>query len=149
LVVESWRRCRENHVDPSLPAAPVDAACLAVAKSEQGDLLDAARPVLRDMEESLTDTGAMLLLCNESGVILHAGGAPATRDAGAEVNIVPGGIWAEGAAGTNAVGMAIALGRPAVIRNVEHYCDAITPWSCIASQIHDPLDGHLIVVLDL
>lgn len=149
LVVESWRRCRDNRVDPSLPAAPVNEACLAMAKSEQGALLDAARPVLRDMEESLADAGAMVLLCNGSGVILHAGGAPATRDAGAEVNIVAGGVWAEGAAGTNAVGMAIALGRPAVIRNVEHYCEAITRWSCVASPIHDPLDGQLIGVLDL
>ncbi len=149
VVVESWRRCRDNRIDPSLPAAPVDEACLAMARSEQGVLLDAARPVLRDMEESLADAGAMVLLCNGSGVILQAGGAPATRDAGAEVNIVAGGIWAESAAGTNAVGMAIALDRPAVIRNVEHYCDAVTRWSCVASPIHDPLDGQLIGVLDL
>ena len=149
LVVESWRRCRDKRVDPGLPAAPVDAAYLEVAQREQGALLDAARPVLRDMEDSLADAGAMVLLCNGAGVILQACGAPATRDAGAEVNIVPGGIWAEGAAGTNAVGMAIALDRPAVIRNVEHYCDAVTRWSCVASPIHDPLDGRLIGVLDL
>ena len=149
VILESWRRCRDRRVDPGLAKAPLDESCLAVLQDGCSELLEAARPVQREIQDALEGTGAMVLLCNENGVILHAGGAPAVRDVGAELNITPGGVWTEGAAGTNAVGTAITLDRAVLVRNGEHYCDAVMPWTCAASPIHDPLDGRLIGVLDL
>jgi len=149
VILESWRRCRDRRVDPGLAKAPLDESCLALLDGGRSELLEAARPVQREIEDALEGTGAMVLLCNENGVILHAGGAPAVRDVGAELNITPGGVWSEGAAGTNAVGTAITRDRAVLVRNGEHYCDAVMPWTCAASPIHDPLDGRLIGVLDL
>jgi len=127
----------------------VNEACLADARKDRTALIEAARPVLYEMEDSLAEVGAMILLCSDSGVILHLGGASAVRDVGASINIVPGAVWDEDAVGTNAVGLALSLKRTMRIRNFEHYCEAVMPWNCVASPIHDPLDGQLIGVLDL
>ena len=47
--------------------------------------------------------GAMLLLCDRAGMVLDAAGDTRIRSRGEENHLHPGGLWDEGAIGTNAI----------------------------------------------
>jgi transcriptional regulator of acetoin/glycerol metabolism len=64
-------------------------------------------------------------------------------------HIVPGAAWHEYSSGTNAVGTALALGRPLHIHSEEHFCEVAKPWSCTAAVIRDPLDRHIVGAVDI
>jgi transcriptional regulator of acetoin/glycerol metabolism len=68
---------------------------------------------------------------------------------GEDIKLVPGAHWMEAASGTNAIGTALASGRPVQISAAEHFCEGIKNWTCSATVVRDPLDGRVIGVLDI
>ncbi len=151
MVEDSWRRCLDHGVDPIRRAAP-----LAVSDEEihgllnrQADLVEAARPVMAQAREFLSESGTMMILTDPQGVILSVEGDPAAKDHGRSVHLMPGALWTEGVSGTNAIGTALASGKPAQICAAEHFCEGIKQWTCSASIIRDPYDGTVVGVLDV
>ena len=64
-------------------------------------------------------------------------------------HIVPGAVWHEYSSGNNAVGTALALGRPLHIHAEEHFCEVTKPWSCTAAVIRDAFDRHIVRAVDI
>jgi hypothetical protein len=60
----------------------------------------------------------------------------------------PGTDWSERAAGTNAVGTALAEQHAVQIFSAEHFRPAVHGWTCSASPIRCPETGELLGVLD-
>lgn len=150
FVLDSWARCRRNGIDhakggPLLaePAAPDEPA------EQQKDLTEAADPAMRHLSQLLEGCESMALLCGPDGAILKILGDPATIARGRESRIAEGANWHELASGTNAVGTALALGRPVQIHAAEHFCDWAQPWSCAAAPVRDPIDGRIAGVVDV
>jgi DNA-binding CsgD family transcriptional regulator len=63
--------------------------------------------------------------------------------------LAPGFIHTEQAVGTNAVGSALALRRPASVEGAEHYADALTAIAGAAAPVRDPRTGHMLGVVGL
>ena len=144
--------------DASITASTRSAARrpLAVSDEEihgllnrQADLVEAARPVMAQAREFLSESGTMMILTDPQGVILSVEGDPAAKDHGRSVHLMPGALWTEGVSGTNAIGTALASGKPAQICAAEHFCEGIKQWTCSASIIRDPYDGTVVGVLDV
>ncbi|MCK9260478.1 MAG: sigma-54-dependent Fis family transcriptional regulator [Azoarcus sp.] len=150
VVLESWRRCRSEAVDPSRDRAPAaDDARIRVLREKHQSLHEAARPVLDAMKEVLHESGSIIMLTDPSGTIIDLHGDTRARNAGEMVNLAQGGRWVENVMGTNAIGTAIAALKPVQIYASEHYCLDVKRWTCAAAPILDLTGTTLLGVVDV
>ncbi|HEY6408966.1 MAG TPA: GAF domain-containing protein, partial [Ktedonobacteraceae bacterium] len=152
MILESWRRCQALQVNPARRFAP-----LAIAREFQlyqlreasEPLIRAARSVLAWLTDFLADSGYVVVLSDAKGRLLHV-----TGDAGIirrleHIDFIPGGNWSEAAAGTNAIGTALADGHIVQLMAAEHYCDGWQDLTCTATPIRHPFTGEVMGVLDV
>ena len=150
VVLRSWVRSQDKrdinalHSAPSV--APDELHCI---RQRNTRLRSAAQAAMLRTGYSLENANAMLLLCDDKGVVMDATGDSSILSLGSENHLHPGGSWAENAIGTNAIGTALYLGKPVTIRGVEHFCEAIQRWSCAAAPLHDPLSGRILGAVNI
>lgn len=150
VVLDSWRRCRSEAVDPGRNYAPAaDGEKIRLLRDRSHDLFEAAGPVLETLREVLRESGTLIMLSDHSGTILELNGDTRARDAGERINLAPGGCWGEELIGTNAIGTAIATREPVQLYASEHYCIDVKRWTCAAAPILDPLGKNLLGVVDV
>lgn len=70
-----------------------------------------AREVAAELAVDLRDTHSAVIVCDDFGVILDRAGTADVLRSSEQVNLVPGGVWNEKAAGTNAIGLALGHRR--------------------------------------
>jgi len=152
LILDSWERCRTLQVNPSRRCAP-----LAVTRETQLDqlreinalLMQAAQPVMNHLIDFLADSGYVVVLSDTQGRLLDVIGDNAIRRRLARIDFIPGGNWSEAAAGTNAIGTALADGHVVQLMAAEHYCDGWQDLTCTASPIRHPITNEVIGILDV
>ncbi|AWI79737.1 MAG: sigma-54-dependent Fis family transcriptional regulator [Betaproteobacteria bacterium HGW-Betaproteobacteria-13] len=150
VVLESWRRCRSEAVDPARDRAPAaDDARIRALREKHRSLHEAACPVLDAMKEVLHESGSIIMLTDPSGTIIDLHGDTRARNAGEVVNLAQGGRWVENVMGTNAIGTAIAALKPVQIYASEHYCLDVKRWTCAAAPILDLTGTALLGVVDV
>ena len=79
-------------------------------------------PLLSEVREAFDEGAAALarydftlLLADAEGVVVRAGGGGAFAPVAQAVRLIEGASWGEAARGTNAIGTALAEGRPTVV----------------------------------
>lgn len=151
IIADSWQRCLQNGVDPSLSQTSqyVNKADFLSLLIKNERLLKAAKPAMYKVGQLLAESGSMLILADNQGICLHVEGDDRTLAAGREVKLSPSAIWSESAAGTNAIGTVLAVGSQVQINTAEHFCEGIKPWTCTAVVIREPVTKQVIGVLDL
>ncbi|HBE28320.1 MAG TPA: hypothetical protein DDW25_05455, partial [Ktedonobacter sp.] len=152
IILDSWLRCNAMQVNPSRRFAPLAIARDAQLQNlhEANDLLmRATHSVLGRLTDFLADSGYVVVLSDAKGCLLVVIGDAAIRRRLARIDFIPGGNWSEGAAGTNAIGTAIADGHVVQLMAAEHYCDGWQDLTCTAAPIRHPLTGEVIGVLDV
>ncbi|WP_374992336.1 sigma-54-dependent Fis family transcriptional regulator [Paraburkholderia sp. SARCC-3016] len=107
-----------------------------------------ALPVMETLHAQIVDTQSMVLLTDSNGVILHSLGDSDFVEKARRVALCPGVSWAEADRGTNAIGTALADGRPTVVHGGEHFLHANRVLSCSCAPTADPY-GHTIGALDV
>ena len=75
-VARSWRRCRDAGLDPRAPKVPVrqDREELAQTIRRNGPFIEAALPFMRFLESAVRSTGYVLVLTDDSGIVVEAFG---------------------------------------------------------------------------
>ena len=150
LIRESWNRSQTLGVLPGLGRAPVALDEIALDEARRAtNWLRVTQDVIRSLPNDFSTQHHMLGFFDAKGRMLRSEGDPRTRDALAEINFAPGGLWAESTAGTNGPGTALASDRPVHIIGAEHYCQAWQRFHCAAAPIHDPSTGEVAGVLDV
>ena len=151
VVLESWRRCRNEAVDPARACAPAAGAGgrIVELRERHRDLYEAARPVLDTLRDVLRESGTLIMLTDPLGTILDLYGESRARHAGERINLAAGGCWVEDAIGTNAIGTALASRQPVQIYGSEHYCVDVKTWTCAAAPIFDAYGRTLLGVVDV
>src|SRR6266568_2761790 len=152
IILESWQRCNDLQVNPSRRFAP-----LAVARESQlyqlreaNELLvRATRSVMGRLTDFLADSGYVIVLSDAKGCLLDVLGDAGIRRRLARIDFVPGGNWSEAAAGTNAIGTALADRHVVQLMAAEHYCDGWQDLTCTAAPIRHPFTGEVMGVLDV
>ena len=147
----SWARCRDFGLQPQgrpQGAPHASAAQLARALEHRHALMAHAKPVMAFLNEQVQGSDSLVLLADAHGLLLHATGEPQFADRAARVALRPGAVWSEQWRGTNAIGTALAEGRPLVVHAGEHYLDRNGFLTCAAAPIADPA-GQLLGVLDI
>jgi DNA-binding XRE family transcriptional regulator len=151
-IVNSWTRCLAAGIDAAQRTAPLcftrDAE-LAELREENERLLRAARGVVAYLTTELADSGYAVVLVDRKGCILELTGDADVRRRLERLMFLPGGLWSEAAAGTNAVGTALADGRPFQLLAGEHFCDGWQDYSCTAAPIRDPRSFEIVGLIDI
>ncbi len=151
-IAASWLRTVSHRLRVELPAVPVDEAALRGfdhAGHARRQFLCAAREVAAELTVDLRDTRSAVIVCDDFGVILHRSGSADVLRSSERVNLVPGGVWNEKAAGTNAIGLALELGDLAHVYASEHFLGAFHGFSCTAAPVHHPLTREVLGVIGL
>ena len=151
LVVDSWSRSRKNRVDAHCQGSPavLNEEALYQLRQRQHVLCKAAGATLAQAAKFLAGTGSMMILTDPDGVVLETVGDQRVIESGQEIHLLRGGGWSEAVVGTNAIGTAMATGRPVQVHAAEHFCEGVKKWTCAASPIRDPADSTLVGVLDI
>jgi transcriptional regulator of acetoin/glycerol metabolism len=151
LLARSWRRSVDAGLAPDGRLADVyrlDDAELARTRENQHELIAHARPVMEYLHAQTRDSGSMVTLADEKGVLLQALGDPDFLTRADRVALSPGTSWHERHRGTNAIGTALAEARPLVVHGGEHFLERNGFLSCAAAPLVAP-DGKLLGVLDI
>ena len=151
LLTRSWRRSVEAGLAPEgrLPdACRLDANELARVTERQRDLIAHARPVMEYLHAQTRDSGSMVILADDKGVLLQALGDPDFLTRAERVALAPGASWNERHRGTNAIGTALAEGRPLVVHGGEHFLERNGFLSCASVPLSAP-DGRRLGILDI
>lgn len=149
-VLASWQRSRQHAIAADRSAAPLlSEAELFRRRRQNMRLLAAARPAMEEARNLLADASSMLILTDPAGTILETEGDARAVDTGHEVKLQRGGLWCEAEIGTNAIGTALASGRPVQIHATEHFCAPVQRWTCAAAPVRHPLEGGVIGAVDI
>jgi len=147
----SWRRSAEAGLTPEgrLPdAARLDEHQLARAAERKMKLIIQARPVMEFLHAQTCDSGSMVILADDGGVILQAFGDTEFLGRAERVSLTPGSSWNESHRGTNGIGTCVAEARPLVVHGGEHFLERNGFLSCAASPVMAP-DGLLLGVINI
>jgi transcriptional regulator of acetoin/glycerol metabolism len=150
-VARSWRRCIDDGLAPvgRLGEVPhLSAAELARAADRQHELIANARPVMEYVFSQTRNSGSMVILADDRGMLLQSFGDTDFLSRADRVALAPGACWHERYRGTNAIGTALAEGAPLVVHGGEHYLERNSFLTCAAAPIAAP-DGRVLGVLDI
>lgn len=148
----SWRRSAAAGVDPAgVRIAPVVVDCdQAAARWEVHPLAPAARLIRTCLAASADESGHLLVVADADGVLLWVEGSPRLRLRAADsMNFAEGVLWSEPAAGTNAIGTALAARHEVQVFATEHFNERVQAWTCAAAPVRDPDSGRVLGVVNL
>jgi transcriptional regulator of acetoin/glycerol metabolism len=148
-ICASWGRCLEAGLDPlgEPKRASVSQSKLDKLLDCNDSLISLAMIEMENLHYQIAGSNFVILFTNQDGIILKSvldkslGSTPAADD------FVPGNIWSETIRGTNALGSAVATGRPATVNAEEHFFRKFTGLTCAAAPIFEP-EGKMVAVLD-
>lgn len=151
VVARSWLRCLESGLAPGgrLAETPhLSASELVISHERQQELISHAKPVMEYLHTQTRDSGSLVVLSDERGVLLQSLGDADFLSRAERVALAPGASWSERYRGTNAIGTALAEGLPVVVNGGEHFLERNAFLTCAAAPIAAP-DGRLLGVLDI
>lgn len=149
-IERGFRRCEDYGVDPERVYSRriLCGAELAERLAARRELIVTAEPFIAQLCDFLRGSGFFAILTDEEGCILSVIGDDEILEAAFELRMVPGAFMDEGSIGTNAMGTALAEGRPVQVSGEEHFIRAYHRWTCSGAPIRDPA-GRVIGSLDL
>jgi hypothetical protein len=146
VIAESWQRSLAARVDPDRHEAPVVYAPDEIADLRGTHPLAATVPLLK---HTLSMDDTIMIVTDTGGHILWCEGDNGVRHTAERVHLTEGSRWSEDVIGTNAMGTALATGKPVTVHSREHLVRTYHGWTCAASPIRDPHTGLLLGVVDV
>lgn len=147
-IISSWKRCWP-HVNVKADVVPAVERHELTHRWKNSPLRLAARQE-RDTLTQLAREGSLVAaIADPQGNLLWTYASQHMQKRAESVNFIAGGRWGERTAGTNAVGLSLAIRKPSTVFSSEHYLPFVHDWVCYASPIIHPRSGELLGVLDI
>ncbi|WP_242868725.1 sigma-54-dependent Fis family transcriptional regulator [Desulfotomaculum copahuensis] len=150
LIAASWQRCRSAAVNPAggicCQVHPDDRLRQIMESNKK--MLAIASPIIETVYHCIQDSGFMVVLVDQEGVILKTMGDYKTLTNAGLLNFHSGADWTERSVGTNAIGTCLATGIPIQVTGAEHFCYQHHAWTCSAAPIRSPA-GNILGCLDI
>ena len=149
-ILRSWQRSAAHGLStatgPDFRILPRQ--LLREAQERNQVLVSAAQGEMEALFQDAAMTGGIVILTDRSGVVLLSLGTGEFASQAGRLALCPGAGWDERAAGTSAIGIALAERQPISVHGGEHFFDLHGALGCSAAPIFDPC-GAIIGVLDL
>src|SRR5262245_6677100 len=151
IIEGSWQRCLSQAVDPGRRQAPtvLSADDLVVLRRRHRELVEASARVMAEAHDFLSESGTIMMLTDQTGVVLQSEGDPGAVESGFDIRLMTGANWSEVDCGTNAIGTALSLGMAVQVHAGEHFCVGPKAWTCSATVVRDPASGEVLGALDV
>lgn len=145
----SWNRCLEAGLDPrrSPDFTELDLPALRHVRAQHDQVARLARTEMETLHGQIAGSNFLIAFAGPDGTVLDAIGDGSFRDQARDRALGPGMCWSEMRRGTNALGLATALQRPAFVHGAEHFFRGDSALTCVAIPVWAP-DGRLAGVLD-
>lgn len=149
-IERSWRRCLARGMHPGEPIGfhPVPVADLRSAMADTQRLRQVAEPLLARLARTMADAGHVVLLADARGVVVAVYGSPDHDHRRVPLIAREGMDLSEASAGTNAIALALAEGRPVWLHRGEHFHHEAGACSGAGVPVFGP-DGRCVAVLGL
>jgi len=149
-IAQSWQRCLARGLRPQEHVAfeAVSAATMRQASEANHTLMQAARPILKQLGGALTETRYFAILTNHDGVVIDTDGPIDRSDRRAALITRVGVNLSEDSVGTTAIGAALRELQPVWLHRGEHFFQDTSIYSCAGSPLFGP-DGRCVGMLDL
>jgi sigma-54 dependent transcriptional regulator, acetoin dehydrogenase operon transcriptional activator AcoR len=150
IVQDSHERARAMGLAPTQQCdfSSQGASDFKITKERSARLYSQAVPIMDMLLEQVSDTASMVVLTDDTGIILRTCCHNTFMEDAERVALRQGVSWAESSKGTNAVGTALMLESEILIHAKEHYIQSNQFLTCSAAPIFDP-SGNIIGVLDV
>ncbi len=149
-MLASWRRSLAAGVTPDAGGAAIFLSEDELhERQERSPLASATEAIFNCLRSLDGDVRHVVAVADGEANLLWVRGEWRAIELAHRMRFAEGASWSEAAAGTNAVGTAVALNHAVQIFSAEHLVAAVHPWTCSAAPIHDPTTGNLIGVVDL
>jgi len=150
VISQSWDRVRGHGVDPDHGSQPGVLPAEEIERRRRASPLVEVMPLLRDGLSPVAQTPShMMLITDAEGCVLWRDGDLTRGRSADRLGFTAGSSWLEEVAGTNAIGTALATGRPTQVHSDEHFVRALRWTYCAAAPLHDPRDGRLLGAVNL
>lgn len=149
-IAQSWQRCLARGMRPqervSFEAVP--ASVMRQASEANHTLMQAARPILKQLGGVLADTRYFAILTNHDGVVIDTDGPIDRSDRRAALITRVGVDLSEKSVGTTAISAALRELQPVWLHRGEHFFQDTSVYSCAGAPLFGP-DGRCVGMLDL
>src|SRR5690625_445759 len=150
VVQDSWARTQRLGIDPDSGPPLRTARLEELHRDRTASPIAEVLPLIRRSLRPVADQADHIMLVTDAtGQILWRDGSYRVRSVGDSVGLIEGAYWNEASIGTNAIGTALAVGRPVQIYSAEHYVRNLHALTCACAPVHDPRDGHLLGAIDV
>lgn len=149
-IAQSWQRCLSQGLRPqqSVHFEAVSANVMRQAAEANRVLVQAARPILKQLGHALAETRYFAILTNHDGVVIDTDGPIDRSDSRAALITRVGVDLSEKSVGTTAIGAALRELQPVWLHRGEHFFNDTTVYSCAGAPLFGP-DGRCVGMLDL
>ncbi|NDV19466.1 GAF domain-containing protein [Pseudodesulfovibrio sp. JC047] len=137
ILLDSWQRCMDMAVDPA-PRSCWDFLPMEQMKPFTTTLERICDGIESTVYEGIKGKNLLMTITNAEGRVARTSGDLDVLRQADTLNFGPGANWAESSVGTNAIGTALATGRPMQVFASEHFCQSHHSWNCSAAPILDP-----------
>lgn len=142
----SWKRSRQYGLNPSVAMDPPTVSDV----DTRGRLFRAAAPVLHRIRTDIDGERLSVMLVGAQAEMLTTVNGCRQIDTVVErIGAIPGAVWREDTTGTNALATPFETRGPLFVRGDQHYMEGLHGYSCYGRPIFNPLNGHLLGVLDV
>jgi transcriptional regulator of acetoin/glycerol metabolism len=144
-IVRSWLRCAQQGVDHRSGGSSVivNGKELEALLARNADLIDAARPFMRNLYELMENSGFAVILVDRDGFVIEVIGDAIVLESHRGIQYVNGVKWTEDLVGTTAISLVLRGSGPIQVAGYEHYCQKHQDWACSAAPITDPAGAIL------
>nr|WP_173265312.1 helix-turn-helix domain-containing protein [Streptomyces pacificus] len=150
VIHASWQRMMRLGLDPDRSTSSVLLRRDELEHRRRSTVLGEVMGTLSGGLTSVADATLQIMVVTDcqGRVLWREGNAGVLRQAGA-ICLEEGAAWSEDSTGTNAIGTALAAGRPVQVHSAEHFVHTLHDWTCAAAPVRDPRDGRLLGIVDV
>ncbi|QBI54208.1 GAF domain-containing protein [Streptomonospora litoralis] len=145
VIADSWERMRRRRVDPERGNPSAVLRHEELQRHRSASPLAELLPMLREALMAVADDAShFMVVADEESRVLWRDGPVRMRRLADGMGAVEGSQWSEEAAGTNALGTALAVDRPMQVYSAEHYVRGLHQVTCACAPVHDPRSGRVL-----